>query len=62
MSTEQNGAGAQPVTEPVYRVTITAVGEVHDKDGNLVQRIPIEESVDMTQTELDEYINGKQEE
>lgn len=48
------------MTEPKYRVTISAVGEVHDKDGNLVQRIPIDESVDMTQEELEQYINGKQ--
>jgi hypothetical protein len=48
--------------EPRYRVTITAVGEVRDSDGNLVEQIPIQESVDMTQAELDEYINGKQKE
>lgn len=48
------------MTEPKYRLTITAVGEVRDKDGNLVERIPIEESVDMTQSELEQYINGKQ--
>lgn len=48
--------------EPKYRVTITAVGEVRDAAGNLVERIPIEESIDMTQDELDQYINGKREE
>lgn len=48
------------MTGPKYRVTITAIGEVRDVDGNLVERIPIEESVDMTQEELDQYLNGKQ--
>lgn len=62
MSTDQNALEAQPVTQPMYRVTITAVGEVRDAAGNLVERIPIEESVDMTQAELDEYLNGKREE
>lgn len=50
------------MTEPRYRITITAVGEVRDVDGNLVERIPIEESVEMTQTELEQYIQGKQKE
>jgi hypothetical protein len=50
------------MTQPKYRVTITAVGEVRDVDGNLVERIPIDESVDMTQEELEHYINGKQKE
>lgn len=50
------------MTGAKYRVTITAVGEVRDADGNLVERIPIEESVDMTQQELEQYINSKQEE
>jgi hypothetical protein len=50
------------MTEPRYRVTITAVGEVHDIDGNLVDRIPIEESVEMTQGELEQYIESKQKE
>lgn len=48
------------MTGPKYRVTFTAVGEVRDIDGNLVERIPIEESVEMTQEELEQYINGKQ--
>lgn len=50
------------MTQPRYRVTITAVGEVRDVEGNVVERIPIQESVEMTQEELEEYINSKQKE
>lgn len=50
------------MTQPRYRITITAVGEVRDVEGNLVERIPIQESVEMTQEELEEYINSKQKE
>lgn len=50
------------MTQPRYRITITAVGEVRDVEGNLVEHIPIQESVEMTQEELEEYINSKQKE
>lgn len=49
------------MTEPRYRVTITAMGEVRDIDGNLVERIPFEQSRDMTQEELEQYLNGRAE-
>lgn len=50
------------MTEPEkYRITITAVGEVRDKDGNLVETVPIEESVDVTPEELEQYLNALKE-
>jgi molybdopterin synthase catalytic subunit len=49
------------MTQPKYRVTITAVGEVRDSEGNLVERVPMEQSMDMTQEELEQYIRDQKE-
>lgn len=38
--------------EQKYRVTITATGEVRDKDGELVSSEPIEAHIEVTESEL----------
>jgi hypothetical protein len=38
----------------MYRVTITAVGEVRDKDGNLISSEPVEAQMDVTEQQLRE--------
>lgn len=38
--------------EQMYKVTITASGTVHDKDGNIVSETPIEATTVLTEDEV----------
>lgn len=50
------------MAEPMrYRITIEATGEVRDKDGNLVETVPMEHVVDLSAEELEQYLNNLKE-
>lgn len=41
-----------------FEVKITAVGEVRDKDGNLLSTVPVEFTQTMSETELRAFTEG----
>ena len=42
-----------------YAVSITAIGEVRDADGNLIEVVPVQASGEMTLDELEASLEGK---
>lgn len=42
------------MTDAMYQVKITAIGEVRDAEGNLIETIPIETTKIVSETELRE--------
>ena len=40
------------MSEQRYEITLTATGEVHDADGNLISQTPVETTITVTETEL----------
>lgn len=46
------------MSETRYEVKITAIGEVRDKDGNLISAEPVEFNQTMTESELRAFTEG----
>jgi hypothetical protein len=46
----------------LYELRIVASGEVRDKDGNLVEQVPVEQTVTLTEEQVRElFRDGEQE-
>jgi hypothetical protein len=59
---DENDQVDEEVQVPIrFEVKVTATGEVRDKDGNLLNVIPIENTVIMTAQELDEFVANMKE-
>jgi hypothetical protein len=46
------------VTQPLYEVRVTAMGEVRDADGNLISSEPVEATLTLTADQVRELTQG----
>jgi hypothetical protein len=59
---DENDVVDEEVQVPIlFEVKVTATGEVRDKDGNLLNVVPMESTAVMTAQELDEFVANMKE-